>query len=108
MNSIKENTSTLERFLGHDIRVRLKSPSGKEITLPIDTLIYKEQTNEEKEGFYLFNLNYRLKPSQLINTSITFTKKGKPCLLLSFDLGKYVMEHLSYESIKHKLLFSTN
>jgi hypothetical protein len=107
MNTVEERTKTLERFLGQNVKVILRSPSGKRRLTPMDKLIYKEWREDETEGFYLEGMNIRLKPSQLTRTSLSFTRERVPYVLLSFDLGKYVMVPLSHEQIKDKL-YSNN
>ncbi len=107
MKTVKENTKTLERFLGQNVRVILQAPSGARKLLPMDKLIYKEWTAKQREGFYLATIDIRLRPSQLTSTSIAFNRHGQPYSLLSFDLGRYVMEEQTHEDIKHKL-YSNN
>jgi hypothetical protein len=96
---MSEKKKRLEKFLGEKIRVRFKSPSGRIVTLPEDTLVYKEGRKNIKEGFYLHEQGYRLIPSQFAGTKIIRARNGL-CLMLLFELGKYIMEPLSYESIK--------
>lgn len=96
---MQERKKRLEKFLGEKVRVRFKAPSGRTVLLPEDTLVYKEGSGSFREGFYLHEQGYRLIPSQFTGIGTMCAREGASLVLL-FEVGKKVMEPLSYESIK--------
>jgi hypothetical protein len=91
----------MERFLGQNVRISLKSPSGAQVIWPVGKLVYSEG-KREKPGFYMEGgFGLRLRTYQLIGTSIDFSSKGRPLPMLSFDVGippQYL--EIAYNSIK--------